>query len=194
MKTRVIAKRYAEAFIKVIASDHLEDSFEEFQAFMALLADPPELFTILKHPEIKHEQKLNLIDKVFAGTLFPNVANFIKVLLERRRINLIGEIAEEVEILYRRAKNLVSVKVTTAVSLNSEELKLLQNKLSKKVHGTVEIQETVNPSIMGGLLISMGDRILDTSIKTKIKHLREKLSNLEKEWLEDLEIPAFPAP
>ncbi|MBI3039570.1 ATP synthase F1 subunit delta [bacterium] len=187
MKSRVLARRYAEAFFQVIKSGQLENSIEDFRAFSAAVAHPSVFGDFLKRPAVNLELKVSLVRKSLENASSPFIADFIHTLLRKHRFDLLSIISDEVERLYRKAKSIVRVQVKSAVSLKEDEIELLRERLNKMVNGNVEIFETLDPSIMGGLVIWMEDKLLDGSVKTRLELLRDKMRHLKSKLFDDLE-------
>ncbi|MFZ2956091.1 MAG: ATP synthase F1 subunit delta [Candidatus Ozemobacteraceae bacterium] len=190
MKTGVLARRYAEAFFKVIANDHCEEAYRDFVTFVQTLAKNADLAGIFKHPLIQPERKIALVKKSLQTAETTIVADFIGVLIRRFRFDLLDLIAEEVAVLYRKSRNIIPVQVHTAVPLRPSEREALLKKLSRRLMGAVEIEESVNPALRGGLQLCYEGKVYDASVSTRLKQLKERMSALTMEMLDALdEVP-----
>ncbi|MBF0499588.1 MAG: ATP synthase F1 subunit delta [Candidatus Riflebacteria bacterium] len=202
MKTSVLARRYAEAFFKVILKDSAsagaaigkpagqpsgaaacEQAYDDFMVFVDTVGKNAQLAGVFKHPLISKEKKIAFAQKVLAGASDRVVPDFISLLIKRFRFDLLDEIGRELTVLFRKWKNIVLVQVQTAVPLNAQERSSLIGKLSKRLSGTIEMDEHVNPSLRGGLQLCYEGKVFDATVETRLKLLKERMSNLTSEML-----------
>lgn len=192
MKTRVLARRYAEAFFKVISAGDLEGPYQDFLAFAAAMAQDPQVELIFRHPLIPAEKKIGLVKKVLGKEGTPLAVDFIGLLLRRYRFDLLDIVADELRQLYRKAKNIVEVQVRTAVPLTAPQRAKLEAGLKTRVKGTIEMVETVDPELQGGMMVNFENRIFDATVRTRLKTLREHLSTLTAEMLSAMQDQPLP--
>lgn len=191
MKTRVLARRYAEAFFKAIVDKDLEGPYSDFLAFSDALHQDHQMDVVFRHPLIAAEKKIALVKQALGSQGSSIVADFMGLLLKRYRFDLLDIIADELRQLYRKHKNIVEVQVRTAVPLDEKQRAKLEAGLKTRVNGTIELIETVDPEVKGGLMVNYENRIFDATVRTRLKTLREHLSNLTAEMLSAMEgIPA----
>ena len=188
MKSRVVARRYAEAFFQVIKEGNLDEAYAEFSSFMEAMHQSAELKGILKHPAINIERKTALLKKLLASARQPVVFDFLCLLLQRHRFIFIDLIAREVKDLYRQEKHIVRVQVRTAVPLLSEERQAIIERLNSQVQGSIELKEQVEPHIKGGMILRFAEKVLDASVQNRLKLLRERLCELKSELLSAVQI------
>lgn len=182
MKVLVVARRYAEAFLNALGESRLDAGFAGLKAFMEAGIQEPRLFPILRQPAITLERKLALVDSLLPAEDAPLTADFIKTLLKRHRFDLIQMVAEETERLYHIHRHITQVHVRSAVALTDAERKRLSAALSRRVQGSVILHETVEPRLMGGLVLRFEDRVLDSSVQTSLKNLKERLGSLDQSF------------
>lgn len=179
---KIITKRYAEAFFSAIDGSLFDEAFQDFQAFFACYMGVDDLKNILNHPTIHPNRKIEMIRKLLGKQSSQLVVDFICLLIRRERIGLFGDIALEIERLYRRRNGIRGIVVKSSVPLNDSERVKLRAVLGQKF-GRVEIREKVDPEIIGGLVIQFGDQVIDDSIKAKLKLLKELMIRVDSEWL-----------
>lgn len=189
MKTLVVARRYAEAFLNALGEPRLDAGFAGLKAFMQAGAQEPQLFSILRRPSVPLDRKQALIDTLIPAADTPLVADFLKTLLKRHRFDLIAIIAEEAEEVYNQRRRITRVHVRSAVALRDEERKRLSETLVRRVKGQVILHETIEPRLMGGLVLRFEGRVLDASVQTILKNLKERLNSLGSK-LTSLDAPA----
>lgn len=185
MRSGILAKRYAEAFFRTIESAP-EPVVEDFRIFSELIRQKPEIATILNHPVIRITRKLDLLETLLPLSEHPSLAPFFRLLVQRRRFNLLERIEKHLKLLYRKKFMIVSALVKSALPLTREEKEKLTRGLSQKVGGTIELETQIDPTIQGGLLIHVGDMVLDSTVRTRLKHLQEKLALVTSELLRDM--------
>ena len=186
MKSRVIARRYAEAFFQVILKRDLDTSYAEFTSFMQTVKESDELRSILAHPSINLDRKGQLLRQALKSFTEPSVVNFLQLLLQRHRFDLLGIIADELKHLYRQEKKIVAVRVRTAVPLRDDERKELVASLGRDVSGSVELREKVDPAIVGGMIVAYQDKVMDASVRNRMKLMRERLLQMNTELMATL--------
>ncbi|MGI6445097.1 MAG: ATP synthase subunit delta [bacterium ADurb.Bin157] len=177
------AKRYAEAFFSLIErnSDKFEDNMNDFNLFSDLFLQKTELYNLLTHPLIHPDRKTELVGRVFSKA-DKHIISFICVIIKRRKIHLFEAITVEIKRLYRQKKGIRGLIVKTAVPLNNSEFNKLEKVLEKKF-GRLSIRQVVDRTVVGGLVIHFGNQVVDDSIHTRIKRLREMLNRIDETWL-----------
>src|SRR5699024_9533362 len=126
----------------------------------------------LSHPRIAKGEKLNLVENVF-GQFEQNVKNFLKLLVERNRIDVVSAIIDNFYGFYNEANKIAAATVYSVRELSEEE----QNKLNKE---RVLINNIVDPSILGGMRIRVGNTIYDGSISNKLNRLKQNIVSASK--------------
>jgi len=183
LKTLVVARRYAEAFLNALGEPRLDAGFAGLKAFMQAGIQEPQLLAILRQPSIQLERKLALIDSLIPAAEAPLVGDFLKILLKRHRFDLLSIITEEAENLYNHRRRITGVHVRSAVALRDEERKRLSTALARHVQGQVILHETIEPHLMGGIVLRFEGRVLDASVQTALKNLKERLNSLSGKFM-----------
>lgn len=175
MKNTVVAKRYAEALYSVASERNQVDSVEqELASILEVFNSHPELMSILDHPSISIDAKKKQVAELFQGRVSDLVLNFLNLLFDRRRQDVIAEIGATYVELADAARGRIKAEVESAVQLSEEELNALKSKLG--VNGKqVEFATKVNPSLIGGLKVRIGDRVFDYSVTGQLERFRQTL-------------------
>lgn len=181
-RTRITCKRYAEAFFNSIEEDNLEECFKDFEAFSAIYFGYEGLREILNHPTIHVNRKIDMLRRIFGNKARRLVVDFLCLLLKRERINLFEAISNEVERFYRRKNGIRGIVVRSAIPLEKDERNRLREVLTQKF-GRIEVREIVDKAVVGGLVIYLGDQVIDESLRSRIKQLRELMIRVDAEWL-----------
>jgi len=179
---RVVCKRYAEAFFLSIEEDDFEGCFQDFEAFSAMYFGYDGLREILNHPTIHVNRKIEMLQRIFGPKARHLVVDFLCLLLKRERINHFEGISNEVERYYRHKKGIKGIVVRSAIPLRQSERNSLREVLTRKF-GRIEVREVVDTAVVGGLVIHFGDQVIDESLRSRIKQLRELMIRVDAEWL-----------
>ncbi len=172
-----VIEPYAEALLSLGKEKNLTVEFsEDLRTLESLWENSPELRSFLENPLIKAEGKKAVLQKILGDT---NVylKNFIMLLVDRGRIMFLDKIAEKYLELFRKLNNIVLAEVTSATSLNEAQLQAVKDKITSLTGATaVEVKTTVDPDLIGGVIIRVGSQVFDTSIKGQLRRLALSLS------------------
>jgi F-type H+-transporting ATPase subunit delta len=176
----VLSLRYAHAFASVADSSHLDVAAAQQQLndFSGTLAGSRELREVLMDPSIANEQKLKILDAI-AGRIgmFPQVRNFIAVIMDHQRLAELDEILTEYHAVADGQTGLTEAEVTSARPLNDEDRAELEAQVARLVGGRVRTTYSQDASLLGGAVVSIGSTVYDGSIRTQLQQLKQKLVN-----------------
>ncbi len=176
----VVALRYAHAFASVTASSHLDGNAAQRQLrdFSETLADSDELREVLMNPSIASEQKLRILDAI-AGRIgmFPQVRNFIAVIMDHQRLAELDEILAEYHAVADEQAGLAEAEITSAHPLNDADRAELEAQVSKLAGGRVRATYRQDATLLGGAVVRIGSTVYDGSIRAQLQHLKQKLVN-----------------
>ncbi|MGD8190350.1 F0F1 ATP synthase subunit delta [Brevibacillus ginsengisoli] len=171
-----VAKRYARALFEVAKERGLIDQIEtELKTFVEAVNQNAELTKILMHPHIDSEAKKGLLKDVFGSQFAVETMNFIGVLIDNGRESNLTEILASYVAVANEERGIADATVTTAKPLTQEEATELADRFGKLLNKTIRIQAVVDPAIMGGVVVKIGDRLYDGSIKSKLEHFAHQL-------------------
>lgn len=175
----VIANRYAEALFQIGEEEKLTDMlYQELSEIVNLIKVNQDLFSILKSPVISKKEKISLIDNIFEDKININIKNFFKILIEQDRISFISDISDSYKELLNEKNNILEGFVISAIPMKKEEIKELEEKLSEKYNKNVTLENKVDKSILGGVLIRLGNEEIDGTVKTRLDKMKEQLSQV----------------
>lgn len=173
-----VAKRYAKALIEIAEElKKLDRITQDVQLIDSMIRSSRDLQLFLKSPIIREDKKREIIQEIFADSrVDPIILKFILLLVEKKREDLLHDIVKVYQELYDEKVGAVTAEIVTAVELNSTEKRDVEKKVleltgAKKVKAIYK----VDPSIIGGIIIKIGDTVYDASIKRRIQLLREQL-------------------
>jgi F-type H+-transporting ATPase subunit delta len=173
-----VAGRYASALFDLAsASGKVADIETDLVTFQGLLDQSPDLVRLVRSPVIATDDQNKaiaaILDKVRISGL---AANFLKLVTSNRRLFSIQDIIKAYRALAARSRGEVTAEVTSAVPLNNEQTAALKETLKASVGKDVTLQARVDPSLLGGLVVKVGSRMIDSSLKTKLQNLKVALT------------------
>lgn len=169
---------YAKAFLSAAEKANTTDALvDEFDGLLELLKQHPEMQKILGSNLIKHEEKLGILDRMFGGRISATLLNFLKVLSGRGRLDLLGDIHREIRDQYLILRGRFQVYVRTAAPLSPEIARDILQKIQGKLGGQPELHQSVEPELIGGLIVRVGDTVFDGSVTRQLNQVREQMIN-----------------
>jgi F-type H+-transporting ATPase subunit delta len=177
MKTGLIASRYARALFQFAADRQAEDKvFEDIRMVEKILSEIAQLKSALKNPLLGKDVKKQLLITSCGGKVHPVFERFIDLTLQNKREALLHNVALKYMDFYYESKNLAIVRLTTAFPLERD----LENKLilsiKNLIHKDLMVEKKVEPNIIGGFILEIGDLRWDGSISRQLKKIHEKLT------------------
>ena len=169
------ARRYAEAAFEVGTRDGtLETWRAELDASDARLGSE-DVMDVLANPAIPIEQRAAAVTGLLAETASAPVQNLIQLLLRRGRIEQLPRVAAEFRRLDDRRQGITHATATSATALTPDEVRALGARLEQSTGGRVALDVQVDPSLLGGLVVRVGDRLIDGSVRGRLERLRNQL-------------------
>lgn len=169
------AKRYAQALFSLGQERGTLDAWQGDLALLDSLVQNESLASYLTNPSVTPDQKLATLDSALASQVQPETRNLTKLLIERDRTSLIPEIREIFDDQVRAARGITVANVTTAERLTPDEQALVQQKLESLTGGVVELNLRIEPEIIGGIIVRIGDQVIDGSVRNKLEKMRSRL-------------------
>lgn len=170
-----VARVYADAFLDAAGAD-AEGALEEFTSFMDdVLAKYPEFGSILTTGFLSRDEKLALIDRTVAKFGSEMFVNFLRVLARHERLELLPAILRTSWIQHELRQGKRRVQVRTAVQLSGQELEKIRSRLAAEFPFEPVLVPAVDPSLLGGVVVQVGDTVYDSSLRNRMKQLRERL-------------------
>lgn len=176
---KLVSATYSEAIFDVAHEmGCLDDIQREFDFFTKTLEEYPEYFEIIKSPKINIAEKKQVIQETFDNQISQTLLNFLKIIIDKKRGSDILEIKKDFDRRVDLHRNVVKATVESVVPLSEEQLITLQEKLNGMTGKKVEIVTLVKPELLGGVLVKMGDQIIDGSVKFKLEGMLEGLTQI----------------
>jgi ATP synthase F1 delta subunit len=171
-----IAQVYARALFEV-AQDNgdLDEVREQLGQFADALEESRELQTYFFSPYFSTEEKKDGLHKAVSGASEP-VMNFLELLVEKHRMPAVFRIRREIDALWREENKLLPVQLTSAIALDDDTVQNLGRTIGERTGRKVDVTATVNPDILGGIVLRVGNSILDASIRNRLESLRKQVA------------------
>jgi F-type H+-transporting ATPase subunit delta len=178
-----VAGRYAAALYEIASEEQVLPKYKnmvdmvegELKAIAQVIEDNSDLQKLLYHPQITPAAKKELLVNLFEGKVSDVTGNFLALLVDRRRETYFADIVAEFIALANAGRNILAAQIASAVELNDKEKGELNQILGSLAGKKVQTSFTVDPSIIGGVVVRMGDKIIDGSVKTRLASLKERL-------------------
>lgn len=175
-----VSRRYARALFDIATAKGIVDQLEaEISGIVEVFNTNEELPSLLHHPRITDAEKIALAEEVFQGKVSDEALNFVRLLLARHRIVFLEDILAEYTELANETRNMVQAQVTTAVPMEENEQQQIKEKLVKMTGKQVQLSAKVDSSIIGGVVVRLGDTVIDGSVARQLAVLKDKLKQVQ---------------
>lgn len=176
MKDVTVSGRYARAlFILTERRGETAAALEDLKGVRDLLAPRGRVGSFLAAPQLRLADKRKALAEALAGRANRAVAAFVDLLLRKKRLTLLAEIAGEFEALVERSQGIRRAHVVSAVPLNKAERTRLLATLERYTQGTIKLTDEVDASVVGGALVRIGDRVVDRTVRTLLESIATQL-------------------
>lgn len=169
------ARRYAEAAFEVAMRDNTVDAWRSELESAATIVAEARIGRALANPSIPLETRTATAEATFGPLVGRQVLNLIRLMLRRGRIEALPRLAAEFRRLDDERQGITHATATSASSLNPDEVRALTERLEQFTGGRVELDVQVDPGLLGGLVVRVGDRLIDGSVRSRLERLRNQL-------------------
>lgn len=176
------APRYARAFAEVAESARLDvpAAQQQLRDFADALATSSELRSFLENPSVEMSKKLKVLDALAARIkVFPQVRNFIAVILEHQRLAEFSEILTQYDEVVDRNAGAVEARVTSAHPMSHHDRAEMESQIAKLAGARVRATYSEDPSLLGGAIVEVGSTVYDGSIRTQLQQLKQRMVNAQ---------------
>jgi ATP synthase F1 delta subunit len=172
-----IARVYARALFEA-AKDlgKLDTIRDQLGQFVDALNENQEMQLFLFSPSFSSAEKIEALERAVTDAE-PEFLNFLELLLDKGRIPVIFRIQRQYNAMWDKENKRLGVTVTSAVELDPEVARRISDEIEKQTGNTVELTSRVDPDILGGLVVQVGNMILDTSIQNRLEKLRKSVAS-----------------
>jgi F-type H+-transporting ATPase subunit delta len=172
------ARRYAEAAFEIGRADDTLDGWERDMAIIGSTMQHAELRALLQHPAVPFADKERVLRKVMGRGVASAPLNLILLMVRRGRPGAIDRMIERFTELLRRHRGISLAEVRTALPLGDEQRAEIVERLRTLTDAEVEIQETLDPDLIGGIAVRIGDQLYDASVRGRLERLRARLTTV----------------
>ncbi|MBF8257940.1 MAG: ATP synthase F0F1 subunit delta [Actinobacteria bacterium] len=172
-----LARRYARALLGIGQEERqVRRVLAEADRFALLLSEVPALREALEASHINSRDKMAVLDATVSGEDFlPVTSNFLRLLIDKGRMNAFTQILSELRRLVEELEGIERVEVVSAAPLPGTQRDFLKNVLERQTGKRIELEETLDPAVLGGMVVKVGSTIYDGSVRTQLSQIRENL-------------------
>lgn len=178
---KLVAQTYGEALFEIAMEENLSDiMLEEVQAIGDILKQNPDFDKMMLHPKISKIEKKDIMKNVFEGKVSNEMIGFLELVLSKERYVDLKDIFDYFVDKMKEEKKIGVAYVTTAAEISEEKKKVIENKLLETTgYLKMEMHFAVDPELIGGMVIRIKDRVVDSSIRTKLAEIRKELLQIQ---------------
>ncbi len=178
---KLVSKTYGDALFEVaIESGKLSDYWDEVQAVKAAIGENPGLFKLMSHPKIVKEEKMKIIEDIFAGRISGELVGLLRMLVEKDHFAQVDAVLDYFLERVREHRNIGTAYVTSAMELSDAQKDAVEKRLLETTkYVKFEMHYEVDAALIGGMVIRIGDRVVDSSVRTKLCDLTRELSKIQ---------------
>ena len=174
---KLIESSYGDALFELaLEQNELDSVAEQVDVLAQSFAENPELLKLLTHPKINKEEKISVIENIFKGRFSDDIVGFLVIITEKDRGAEIENILRYFRAKVREYKKIGVARVVSATELSKEQKDRVEKKLLQQTpYESFEVDYSVDASLIGGMVIRIGDRVVDSSIRTKLDNMTKSL-------------------
>jgi F-type H+-transporting ATPase subunit delta len=170
-----LARPYAKAIFMLAEDAQARQTWSENLHVLAALVSNQEVASLLHDPRVSHDQLIDLMQGLLGDQLGVEGLNFVRLLIQNKRLDLVPLIAEQYEILRTEHEGLADVDVTAAAPLSAQQLDKLADALTRRLGRRVRLHTHIDESLIGGFVVRAGDLVIDGSVKDRLSRLSSAL-------------------
>ncbi len=178
---KLISRTYGDALFETAMEEgHIDGLYEEVMALREILNDNDDLTRLLNHPKLTKEDKVGLMENIFNGRLSKELVGFLCIIISNDRYGEIDSILDYFVETVKEYKGIGVAYVNTPSPLSEDQKKAVEDKLLATTgYKTMEMNYKTDESLIGGMVIRIGDHVVDSSIKAKLEALRKSLLSVQ---------------
>ena len=178
---KLVSATYGDALFELaLENDSIDNLYEEVKSVRQVFLENNELVKLLNHPKIDKDDKIQVMENVFKGRISDDLTGFLILTVKKDRYNDIVSILDYFVAKVKEYKKIGVVYVTTAVQLTQSQKDYVEKRLLETTSYTkFEMNYTVDAGLIGGMVIRIGDRVVDSSIKSKLDAMSRELLKIQ---------------
>ena len=171
-----LAREYGDGLYALTEEENIsKEVLEQLITLKNLFREQPDFIRLLGNMSLSKQERVQIIDQVLRSQVHPYLLNFLKILCERNALNEYEGCLSAFKTLYNQAHGIVEAMVTTAVALDDEQRARMMEKLSAMTGKTVVLNEKVDASLVGGVLLEMNGQRYDNTLKNRLKSIHSAM-------------------
>ncbi len=178
---KLVSKTYGDALFEIAAESGRIDAFcEEAEGVLAVLKENAEIYKLMNHPKIVKEEKIEIIEKIFKGQVSDELTGLLRMIVDKGHFSETESVLSYFITEVKESKNIGTAYVTTAMELSDAQKEQVVKRLIQTTkYVEFEMHYDVDAALIGGMVIRIKDRVVDSSIRTKIYDLSRELSKIQ---------------
>jgi len=178
---KLVSKTYGDALFEIAKeSDRIDIFFEETEGVLTVLRENAALSKFMNHPKINKEEKISIIETIFKGQDCDEIVGLLRMIVDKGHFGELAEVLEYFVNAVKEYKNIGIAYVTTPMELSDEQKQQVVDKLlATTKYVEFEMHYSIDAALIGGMVIRIGDRVVDSSVKTKLYDLSRELSKIQ---------------
>jgi len=178
---KLVSNVYGNALFELaVEQDRIKDYAEEARGLVNILDENPDLLQMMTHPNIDKEEKLNMIETIFKGKASDEIVGLMRMVVEKNHFKEMRNIFTYFIGRAMEYQNIGVATVSTPMELSAEKKEEIVKKLEETTgYVSFEMHYQVEPELIGGMVVRIGDRVVDSSIRTKLNRLSREMQNIQ---------------
>ena len=178
---KLVSKTYGDALFEVaLESNRLDAFLEEVKATKTALEENEELFKLMNHPKIVKEEKIKVVTDIFTGKVSEELVGLLRMIVDKGHFDQVIDVLDYFIDEVKEYKNIGTAYVTSAMELSDLQKAAVEKRLLETTkYVTFEMHYSVDADLIGGMVIRIGDRVVDGSVKNKLRDLTRELSKIQ---------------
>lgn len=178
---KLVSKTYGDALFEVaLEQGQLDAYMQEVAAVKTAMDENQELFKLMSHPKIVKEEKIKIIEDIFAGKVSKELVGLLRMIVDKNHFEEVDAVFEYFTERIKEFKNIGTAYVTTAFELNDAQRAAVEKRLLETTkYVKFEMHYALDSALIGGMVIRIGDRVVDSSVRTKLYDMTRELSKIQ---------------
>ena len=172
-------RRYSEALLDIVFEENCEDEvYEQFKTLYAEMKTDKDFERLMTEKILSSEELKATVSKILDGGN-TYLISFLMTLIDRNRMDEVMEMFLDFERGYKEKKNILEAEAVTAIEMTEDQIEQVKKELGEKYGKTIVLKTSVDPSIIGGMILYVGNEMLDASVKAKFEGLKKQLKSIQ---------------
>ena len=178
---KLVSKTYGDAMFELAKEENrLDDFYQETRELIKILDENEELIQLMTHPQVLKEEKIKVMEEIFHGRISAELVGLFRMMVEKDRFGDVRQVLDYFIDQVKEEKQIGTAYVTSAMDLTQNQKDAVEKRLLETTkYETFEMHYDTDATLIGGMVIRIGDRVVDSSIRTKLDRLTAELSKIQ---------------